>query len=67
MKKIMIPMAAAMIALGGISAAHAQEKTTPAPVKTGQQAKTHHTKTATHKGGKHAAKQHKAEAPKAKQ
>ena len=65
MKKIMMMMAAAMITLGGISAANAQEKPAPAPAKTEQQAKTHHTKTATHKGGKQAAKQHKAEAKKA--
>lgn len=51
MKKIMILMAAAMITAGGITTANAQQKTTPAPVKTEQAKTTHHTKTA-HKSSK---------------
>ncbi|WP_343704713.1 hypothetical protein [Chitinophaga sp.] len=50
MKKIMILMAAAMITLGGITAANAQEKAAPAPAKT-EQAKT---------AEKHAKKAHKS-------
>ncbi|WP_119081027.1 hypothetical protein [Chitinophaga alhagiae] len=50
MKKIMILMAAAMITAGGIFSASAQEKATPAPVKT-EQAKT---------GAKHEKKAHKS-------